>query len=167
MRDDITMNAEKPEHMPNGLLIWNNASRTSLPLGLMIWLGFLVLTCLASGFFVARHMSPRWVLGGFIASHVLVVLLFMTKRITMRRGLVSLTHLLCWTPGLVLTIADRQGRAGDVVYEIWSYALMLVISVSFIFDLRDAATYLYCALRGKLPEADDGDGASGSKRCIR
>jgi hypothetical protein len=161
------METKTEEGTPNGLLIWNNAARTSLPLGLMIWLGFLVVTCLVAAFFVNRHVPPRWVLGGFIASHVLVVLLSMTKRITMRRGLVSLTHLLCWTPGLVLTIADRQGRAGDVVYEIWSYALMLVISVSFIFDLRDAATYLYYALRGKLPEADDVDGASGSKRCIR
>ena len=136
---------------PNALLLWNNHSRLSLPPLLATWLAFLVIVCLASVFFVRDFTAARWVLGGFVVSHAIVFLLPAVATFTMRRGFVSLMHVLCWTPGLIATIFETPGRQSSVAYEWWSYALIAVISISFIFDIRDACTYLYYLAKGKIP----------------
>lgn len=123
----------------------------SLSPGLYVWLGFLVVTCLASVFFVYEHTPARWVLAGFVVSHIIVFILSATKHITLRIGMVSLNHLVCWTPGLISTITDVQGRDASVPYAVWSYLLIFAVSVSFLFDLRDAGTYLYYLITGKFP----------------
>ncbi|MBP0021153.1 MAG: hypothetical protein J7647_26825 [Cyanobacteria bacterium SBLK] len=35
-------------------------------------------------------------------------------------------------------------------YQIWSRAIVAVISIAFIFDLRDSASYLYLWVKGKI-----------------
>jgi hypothetical protein len=139
------------DSLPSALWIWNNDARRSLPPGLLAWLGFLVLTCLASAFFVVNHFAARWLLGGFIASHAIVFRL-PSLRVTVRRGLVSLLHVLCWSPGWVLVIFDTDGRGDDMLYRIWSYTLIAVVSFSFIFDLRDTAIYVYYHATGKIKQ---------------
>ncbi len=60
---------------------------------------------MTSGFFVKGHPSARWVLGGFVVSHVIVFGIAPLKLFTMRRGFVSLCRVLRWASGLVLVIA--------------------------------------------------------------
>lgn len=108
-----------------------------------------MLTCLSAVFFVADHFPARWLLVGFFASHAIVFTL-PSLRVTVRRGLVSLLHVLCWSPGWVLVIFDTDGRGDDMLYGIWSYSLIAVVSFSFIFDLRDAAIYVYYHATGKI-----------------
>ena len=55
------------------LELWNNETRTSLPLWLMIWLGFLALTFLSSVIFAWNHVPARWVLASFVGSHVATI----------------------------------------------------------------------------------------------
>ncbi|MEK6247122.1 MAG: hypothetical protein N2C12_03015 [Planctomycetales bacterium] len=138
--------------IPKALLVWNNQSRLSLPRLLILWLFFLVVICLSSAFFIREFIPARWVLGGFALSHLIVFLIPVFTNFTMRRGFVSLMHLICWSPGFVMTIADIQGRHTNSFYQAWSYALIVVISISFVFDLRDACTYLYFLVRGKVPK---------------
>jgi hypothetical protein len=137
---------------PNAMLVWNNQARLSLPRGLAVWLGFLVVVCLGSGWFVREFAAARWVLGGFVVSHGVVFLLPVVTRFTMRRGFVSLMHVVCWSPGMIATIADAEGRQADAVYAGWSYVLIAVVSISFVFDLRDAGTYLYWLAKGRKSE---------------
>jgi len=137
--------------LPHSLRIWNNAARLSLPWKLKLWLACLVATFLSSTAFVAAHNAPRWVLGGFIVSHLIVFCLSAWSQFVLRIGMVSLLHVLCWAPGYVLAIADRRGSPADLPYAIWSYAIIIVISIAFIFDLRDACSYIHYAFRGKIP----------------
>ena len=132
---------------PKALLVWNNESRLSLPLLPMAWLAILVTVSLASTFFVHKHAAARWVLGGFVVSHLIVFTLPVLTTFTVRRGFVSLLHVVCWTPGVIATIADFQGREESTAYAVWSYGLIAVTSISFLFDMRDACTYLYYVAR--------------------
>ncbi|MEK6237068.1 MAG: hypothetical protein N2C14_20355 [Planctomycetales bacterium] len=141
----------RDESLPSALLVWDNSARTSLPLGLRIWLGFLVLTILSSVFFAWDRVPPRWVLGGFILSHVVVFFLSVREHFTLRRGVVSITHVVCWSPGWVAVIMDLFARGLGDAYGGWSLVLVLVIAVSFLFDLRDAGTYLQWLAAGKVP----------------
>ena len=142
--------SERDDKIPKALRVWNNAARLSLSKGLYVWLTFLVVTCLSSAFSAKNHSPARFVLGGFILSHLAVIALSYLKNFAMRVGVVSITHVVCWAPELIFTVADFDGRAVNTPYGIWSYALIIAVSTSFIFDLRDAGTYLYYFSKGKL-----------------
>jgi hypothetical protein len=131
------VNADHPALRP-----WNNAARKALPRGVLAWLGLLVSVYLASGFFVTEHLAARWVLGGFVVSHVIVFAgpaLF--KSFQLRAGTVSLLHVLCWTPGLILVLGDLIGGVGGA-YAVWAWALALVTAIAFFFDIRDSAVLI-------------------------
>ena len=138
--------------LPYPLRIWNNAARLSLSWKLMIWLTFLLATFISSIAFITTHSAPRWILGGFIASHLIVFCLSAWPQFVLRIGMVSLLHVLCWTPGYLLMLADRHNSATNLPYTIWSHAIIIVISIAFIFDFRDACSYLQYAIQGKIPK---------------
>lgn len=148
------------EPLPHSLRVWDNKARLSLPLGLKVWLALLVATFLSSVVFVTDHHPARWVLGGFIVSHLLVIALSVAKSFTLRIGVVSLTHVVCWTPGFVLAIVDVQGRGVNTPYELWLYAIVIVIAISFLFDLKDAGGYIRHFVAGKVPPSLTGGGSN-------
>ncbi len=134
------------DKIPNALLPWDNKARTSLSMPLYAWLFLLVSANLASLAFVATHHPPRWVIDGFVVSHVLVVVFANVKKFTMRRGTVSLLHLACWSPGWICTIVEIcSGPSGT--YLIWCIWLVATVGISFIFDTRDAVVYLKSLFR--------------------
>lgn len=128
------------------LELWNNEARLSLPTWLAVWLGFLALTFVASILFAWRYPAARWVLAGFIGSHVAVVLIESTDGMVLRAGLVSLLHVIFWTPGLIALIAYRDAIKPPTPYGIWASALLFVYAVAFIFDIRDAIVWTQFAL---------------------
>ena len=146
----IGSDSSEPRSLPQALWAWDNNARLSLPKRLLLWLALLVSTCLSSVFFLRDHIPARLLLGGFVASHVLVFCLPSLRLFVMRRGFVSLMHLLCWSPGWIAVIADVEGRRSGAPYQIWSYLLMVVVFLSFLFDFRDAATYLYYLATAKV-----------------
>lgn len=129
--------------LPFALELWDNAARASLPWWLYLWLGFLVLTFLTSIVFVRRHPAARWALGGFVASHVLVVVIEASDLAVVRRGLVSLLHVLCWAPALLPLVAAARAATDEPRFRAWCWTLVGVIAVAFVFDLRDGISYLY------------------------
>lgn len=139
---------------PNALQVWNNQARLSLSPPLAAWLALLVAVCLSSVFFVGEYTAARWVLGGFIASHLIVFLLPTVTDFVMRKGFVSLMHVICWTPGLAMIIGDVLQGPGGTSYAWWSYALIVVVAISFIFDVRDSYTYLVYLPGGKTRKPD-------------
>ena len=141
------MNSSLPYH----LRLWNNAARLSLPLPLKLWLGLLVATVLSSVCFFGNSNAARWVLAGFAISHLLVFVLSILPTMTLRVGMVSLTHLACWTPGYLLAIAQLPSHFPTTTYEVWTVAIVVVISISFGFDVRDGSRYLRAAIQRQLP----------------
>ena len=129
--------------LPHALQLWDNAARTSLPTFLYAWLGFMLLTYLASIFFVRRERGARWVLAGVLASHALVAVLELGGLATLRKGLVSLTHVLCWTPALVVIVRELPATSRATRYGLWCRLLVAVMALALVFDYRDSAMYLY------------------------
>jgi hypothetical protein len=129
--------------LPHSLEVWDNAARTSLPVWLMAWLGLLVVTFLGSLAFVRHHVAARWVLGGFVLSHGIVAIIEGGGLATMRNGLVSVTHVLGWTLSAVALIGALPSTDPRTPYGFWCRALLAIIAIAFVFDVRDAALYLY------------------------
>lgn len=134
------------ETLPFALELWDNAARAAMPTGLRIWLGFLLMTFLSSLFFVRHHAAARWAIAGFVASHVIVFSIDASGLAVVRRGLVSLFHVLCWAPALPLLVISALRDADYPRYRVWCGVLVAVIAIAFIFDLRDTASYLYHAV---------------------
>jgi hypothetical protein len=128
---------------PKSYWVWDMDARKSLPKWLLVWLLFLVVNCLFSAAFVTHSIPAGVVLGGFLLEHLIVAFNEVFQLFTMRYGIVSLLHLVCWGPGWLAVMADRQGRAsGNSAYTIWSYTVIAVLAIAFIFDARDTFSYL-------------------------
>lgn len=131
-----------PESLPYALEIWDNAARLALPIWLKAWLGFLALSFLASLAFVRTERTARIVLASFVASHLGLVVLGLAG-VTIRTGLVSLAHIVAWTPGLIALLRTIPTTESGSRFGLWCRTVAAVIIVAFVFDLRDAGSYLY------------------------
>jgi hypothetical protein len=129
--------------IPHSLELWDNAARLALPVFLKGWLFFLAATFLASLAFVRRHPPARWAIAGFAASHLVLVVIGAAELATIRTGLVSLAHSVCWAPVLVVLILALPGTPPRSAYGIWCRMLIAIIAIALVFDVRDAAMYLY------------------------
>ncbi|MBW2427121.1 MAG: hypothetical protein JRG86_22965 [Deltaproteobacteria bacterium] len=110
----------------------------NVPFWLQIWLmGILSPAFLGSLFFLRRSIEARFVAGGFVLSHVPMMIHLFDVTV----GVVGVMHLVCWTPALVL-LARRQPRV-DVKspFGFWVHAMLFVLAVSLAFDLRDALRF--------------------------
>ena len=136
--------------VPQALWIWDNESRRSLTPGILAWLFFLVGTVVAA---LPFRDSPaaRWLFGGFVISHVVVFGLGIVGA-TVRRGLVSLTHLVFWGPGWLMLLQARMSVESHSLFALWSSVCILIVGVSFLFDARDSAVYLFASLTGRVPD---------------
>lgn len=122
--------------------VWDDNARSAKSTSMMIWLGFLALTFFASAIFVWNHAPARWVLAGFIASHVAAAPIENSEDMVLRAGLVSLLHLVFWTPGLVALLSNQPDIKPTSAYGIWASILLFVYAVAFTFDIRDAIVWL-------------------------
>jgi len=117
------------------------------PLALRLWLLAMAITFFASVLFVRKHGPARAVLAGFVLTLAFSKLILPALGVTTYSGLVALLHLGFWTPGLVLLLRERFARApAPPLYRAWSWLIIAVISISFVFDVRDGARYLMHAL---------------------
>jgi hypothetical protein len=122
---------------------WNMDTRRSLPIGLQIWLlGVLLPTFLASVFFVKEHMAARWVLAGFVCSHLWLTVVEVTDAFPVQGGLVSLGHIVFWSPAIYALYRYRSEIKLPSAYGIWACMMSFVFAVSMIFDIRDAAIWI-------------------------
>lgn len=147
---------ERYHRIPKALWPWDNQARLSLPPVLAVWLLLLVSTVLASLCFVRFSFAAVCVISGFIVSHIFVFAFSVHPGVKLRRGLVSLLHVICWSPGLVVVAgevyqwfthpgaftADMGTGFFENLYPYWLGAYALLALVSLFFDLRDSARYL-------------------------
>lgn len=129
----------------SALDVWDNTARAALPTHIKIWLGSMVLCNLAAIVFLKSHVASRWVLAGFVLSHV-VGALFDTYTPPLLAGQVSLLHAIFWTPGIVVLFLHRDQFRLPSAHGIWVCAIVFYYVVSMLFDVPDAISFVRYSL---------------------
>ncbi|MEP0068300.1 hypothetical protein [Pyruvatibacter sp.] len=121
---------------------WNTVARDALPTHVRIWLGMMFLNNLAALAFVWRRVAARWVFGGFLVSHVLVIGGYWGSGTPILAGQVSLFHIIFWTPGIVALVVKRSEMRPWSAYSVWATLVFVFYAGSMSIDIRDAAVFL-------------------------
>ena len=135
------------EEYPSGsgpLEVFNGEARAAVPLPLKLWLMLLLGTFAASLVFAWKKPVARWALGGLVVSMLAAGPVFAALGWPMLGGAIALWHLVCWTPVLIVLLWKRPflDYSEWLPYRIWSALLLVVIVISFVFDIRDAWIYI-------------------------
>lgn len=110
------------------------------------WISIMALSFLLGVVFVKNHIAARWVVGGFVAGVLFNQIGFPYLGLAPISGLIALTHLLFWAPGLYQLVREQAFLGPLSAYSVWTAWMTLVILFSFVFDLRDATIYLHHVL---------------------
>ncbi|MEM6556337.1 MAG: hypothetical protein AAF642_10705 [Pseudomonadota bacterium] len=128
---------------------WNTAAQTALPAHIKVWLGLMMLTNLAAIGFLKNHVAARWVFGGFILSHGLVMVMVMwAMEHTILAGQISLFHIIFWTPGAFMLLRRRHEIQNPSAYAVWATLSLIFYFGSMVVDVRDAARFVQYTLVG-------------------
>ena len=100
--------------------VWNATARDALPGYVKIWLGLMFLNNISALAFVNKHVAARWVFGGFLISHLLVMVGYWRMGVPILAGQVSLFHILFWTPGFIMLLLKRDEIKWVSPYAIWA-----------------------------------------------
>ena len=135
------------QEYPSGagaLEVFDGEARAAVPPLLKVWLMLLLGTFAASIIFVWKKPLARWALGGLIVAMFAGGPIFNALGLPMLGGAIALSHIVCWTPVLLLLLWKRPflNSSEWLPYRIWSALLLIVIVISFVFDIRDAWIYL-------------------------
>ena len=114
------------------------------PIWVQVWVGFMGATFAAGLFFVWKHTLARWAVGGFIASMASGQFTFALLDLPFLAGSISIMHIACWTPALILMLIKRPffNQKESMKFRIWSGIMTGVIVFSFLFDVKDALIYI-------------------------
>lgn len=126
---------------------WDAAARAALPAHIKVWLGAMMLTNLAAIGFLKNHVAARWVFGGFVVSHGLVMVMWAMGQ-TVLAGQVSLFHIIFWTPGTIMLLRRRSEIQYPSAYAIWATLSLIFYFGSMFVDVRDAVLFIQHALAG-------------------
>ena len=126
----------------SALDVWDNAARQALPMQVKIWLGLMMLTNIAAIGFLKNHVAARWVFGGFVISHLLVMVGFWKTGTPILAGQVSLFHIIFWTPGMIALLRCRNEITLPSAYGIWAILSLVFYFGSMVFDVPDATIYI-------------------------
>ncbi|BFM15610.1 hypothetical protein R50073_17930 [Maricurvus nonylphenolicus] len=127
-------------HQP--LQIWDDEARNNLPAWVQVWLTILKLAILPSVFFAWKYVEARWVLASIVAGVTFSNLIAPQLGLLPLAGLTSLTHVIFWTPAIVVLIKNRPFMQGFSLYNAWAAFMLACMLFSFVFDIPDAWTYL-------------------------
>ena len=135
------------QEYPSGagaLEVFDAEARAAVPLPLKLWLMMLLGTFAASIIFVWKKPVARWALVGLVVAMFAGGPIFNAIGWPVLGGGIALSHLVCWTPVLIVLLLKRPFMDSSewLPYRIWSALLLLVIIISFVFDIRDAWIYV-------------------------
>ena len=118
-------------------------SMTLFPAVVRGWIAWLVVVGVSSVFFAWRHAGARWVLGAYVCNHAVAIgsgQIFGAEALT--NGLVSVTHVVFWTPAVFMLIRGLGSLDRASVYGVWHIVAMLTMAISLFFDYRDTFIFL-------------------------
>ena len=123
----------------NELMNQLNEQMLVLPQWVQYWMNWMMFIFLVSVVFVWKFNAARYVFAAFILTMPVGLLVFY---FTHNAHLLGITHLILWAPllfGLLKYEIKRDDFSFASLYGIWLGLLMLTISISLVFDLRDIA----------------------------
>ena len=108
------------------------------------WIVWLVVIGLTSTPFALKHTGARWVLGAYVANHsVAMGTGWLLGADALTNGLVSVTHVVFWTPAVVVLIMGLRTINRASLYGGWHMAALATMAISLLFDYRDSYVYLF------------------------
>ena len=125
---------------------WDTAARDALPGHVKIWLMLMMLNNLAAIAFLKNHVAARWIFGGFVLSHLLVILGFWKTGTSILAGQVSLFHIIFWTPGIYMLWRKREEIKWVTPYAVWACLAIIFYLGSMTVDVKDAVIFLRHAI---------------------
>ena len=106
------------------------------------WIRWMVTIGLTSAIFAIKHTGARWVLAAFVTNHVVAIGTGISGLVPMSDGLINLTHVVFWTPAVIM-LALGFGRINRrSIYGVWYVLALLTMVISLVFDYRDTFRYL-------------------------
>lgn len=139
------LGAEEYAKGTGALEVFDREAIVDLPMLTKVWLVFM-LTTFAVGLFVFAVDKPiaRWAGGGLIFSMATCHPFFTALGLPVLSGAIATSHIVCWSPALVLLLIKRPflDRNEGYGFRIWSALMTGVILISFVFDFREAAIYI-------------------------
>ena len=137
----LALSLAPPAFALSALDEWNAAARDALSIPVKVWLGLMMLTNIAALGFVKNHVAARWVFGGFLISHVLVMVMW-AQGVQVLAGQVSLFHIIFWMPGAIMLLHRRDEIRYPSAYSIWATLSLIFFFGSMLVDVRDAFVFL-------------------------
>ena len=128
-------------HSSMALDDWNMDARNALPTYIKNWLASMLVAHLSSVVFVRKHRPARWVLGGFLLSHLWVAYAEYSDAIALKAGLVSFGHIVFWLPAIISFYRNRADIKLSSAYGIWACIMFFYYAVSLTIDVREATIY--------------------------
>ncbi|MGH1352855.1 MAG: hypothetical protein ACRBBN_18930 [Methyloligellaceae bacterium] len=117
----------------------NKAMMTELTPIVQAWTNWMVLIFLLSVFFIWNHKSARFALATIVLTIMAALTIFhFTKNI----HLFAIPHLILWAPlayYIVKFVIMNPSFKLKSAFGVWVSALVLTISVSLVFDVKDTA----------------------------
>jgi len=126
----------------SALETWDAAARDALPKSIKIWLVLMMINNVAAIAFLKNHVAARWVFGGFLISHLIVILGFWKTGTPILAGQVSLFHFLFWTPGIYMLWRKRSEIKWITPYAVWASLVVIFYLGSMTIDIKDSLVYL-------------------------
>ena len=113
------------------------------------WIRWMIAIGLTSGVFaITGHTGARWVLAAFVLNHAVALSLPLSGLVQMSNGLINLTHVVFWTPAVVVLARGVGTLNRRSVYGVWHLLALATMVVSLLFDYRDGVRYLFVGAPG-------------------
>jgi len=113
-----------------------NAQMAILPGPVQLWMNWMMAVFIASIFFAWKHKLARIVLGVFLLTIPVGLLVF---KVSDNIHLLGIAHFLLWAPLLVVIWKEKLANKLDFKrpFGIWILLLSATIVISLLFDIRD------------------------------
>jgi len=118
------------------------AINAASPPAVKIWMNWMLIIFFSSIVFVWKHKTAWAVLATLLLSMPLAIYIFDT---TQSVPLIGLAHIALWLPlAIFLIIAEIKGKTAQLKtpYGIYTVLLLVTITISLFFDIRDAIIIL-------------------------
>lgn len=117
--------------------IWSSLRAT--PLWVQIWVIFILIPINIVGLFLLDQPMAQWIAGlAFVGMLPNIVIMYVERGMS---KLMAFPHLLPWTALIAIIIFSRP-EGGSSIYEAYLNALLVINSISLLFDYPDAVKWL-------------------------
>lgn len=103
------------------------------PLAIRLWIFFMIATNLCSLFFL-QHGVAKWVVALNFCNLILMSYLY---RHFAYSPILGLSHVVCWTPIVVIVWSEIKFNSYDSMYGVWLRVLIVTNSLSLMVDYFD------------------------------